>query len=187
MHPLDGRFGAGGSFDTSGESSNTKLDGLQHKYKPTVLLLSTNVCAMYCRHCFRKRLVGLSDSELLEVADEAIAYISSHKEVNNVLVTGGDALMNPNHVIERYLSGLTAIDHLDLVRFGSRLPVTLPERIYGDPELLGLFEEYGKRKTLIVVTQFNHPRELTEEPRAPCASCSSAACRSATRPSSSAA
>lgn len=112
--PSMDEFGEGGSFDTSGESSNTKMDGLQHKYKPTVLLLSTNVCAMYCRHCFRKRLVGLSDDELLEVADEAIAYITSHGEVNNVLVTGGDALMNPNHVIERYLSGLTAIDHLDL-------------------------------------------------------------------------
>ena len=161
--PSMDEFGEGGSFDTSGESSNTKMDGLQHKYKPTVLLLSTNVCAMYCRHCFRKRLVGLSDDELLEVADEAIAYITSHGEVNNVLVTGGDALMNPNHVIERYLSGLTAIDHLDLVRFGSRLPVTLPERIYGDSELLDMFEEYGKRKTLIVVTQFNHPRELTPE------------------------
>ena len=152
-----------GTFDTSGEKDNTVVEGMQHKYRETVMILSTNRCAMYCRHCFRKRLVGLSDDELLEVADEAIAYITSHGEVNNVLVTGGDALMNPNHVIERYLSGLTAIDHLDLVRFGSRLPVTLPERIYGDSELLDMFEEYGKRKTLIVVTQFNHPRELTPE------------------------
>ena len=103
--PSPDEFDPGGSFDTSGEASNTKLEGLQHKYGPTVLLLSTNVCAMYCRHCFRKRLVGLSDEELLERADEAIAYISSHREVNNVLVSGGDSLMNPNTVVRRYLSG----------------------------------------------------------------------------------
>lgn len=154
-----------GSFDTSGEASNTKLEGLQHKYGPTVLLLSTNQCAMYCRHCFRKRMVGLSEDELNRRADEAIAYVAAHEEVTNVLISGGDALMNPNSVIERYLDGLCAIDHLDFIRFGSRLPVTLPERIYGDPELLELFGTYVKKKALVVVTQFNHSRELTGEAR----------------------
>lgn len=153
----------GGSFDTSGEASNTKLEGLQHKYPPTVLLLSTNRCAMYCRHCFRKRMVGLSEDELNRRADEAIAYVAKHEEITNVLISGGDALMNPNSVIERYLEGLCAIGHIDLLRFGSRIPVTLPERIYGDEELLELFERYAKRKTLFVVTQFDHPRELTEQ------------------------
>ena len=130
----------GGSFDTSGEASNTKLEGLQHKYPPTVLLLSTNRCAMYCRHCFRKRMVGLSEDELNRRADEAIAYVAKHEEITNVLISGGDALMNPNSVIERYLEGLCAIGHIDLLRFGSRIPVTLPERIYGDEELLELVE-----------------------------------------------
>lgn len=153
----------GGSFDTSGEASNTKMEGLQHKYPPTVLLLSTNQCAMYCRHCFRKRMVGLSEDELNRRADEAIAYVAEHEEVTNVLISGGDALMNPNSVIERYLEGLCAIDHVDLIRFGSRMPVTLPERIYGDEELLKLFERFAQRKTLFVVTQFDHPRELTEQ------------------------
>ncbi len=154
-----------GEFDTSGEASNTKLEGLQHKYPPTVLLLSTNQCAMYCRHCFRKRMVGLTVDELNRVADEATAYVSEHREVTNVLISGGDSLMNPNSVIERYLEGLCAIDHLDFIRFGSRLPVTLPERIYGDPELLDMFERYAKEKALVVVSQFNHPRELTPQAR----------------------
>lgn len=152
-----------GSFDTSGEASNTKLEGLQHKYGPTVLLLSTNQCAMYCRHCFRKRMVGLTEDELNRVADEAIAYVAEHEEVRNVLISGGDALMNPNSVIERYLAGLCAIEHLDFIRFGSRLPVTLPERIYGDPALLDMFKSYARKKAVVVVTQFNHPRELTAE------------------------
>lgn len=150
-----------GSFDTSGESDNTKLAGLQHKYSQTALLLSTNQCAMYCRHCFRKRMVGYSEAELNKRADEAVEYVKMHPEINNVLVSGGDALMNPNHIIKRYLEELTAIEHLDFLRFGSRIPVTFPQRICGDKELLDLFETYAKQKRIYLVTQFNHPREIT--------------------------
>ena len=96
--PALAEFDEGGSFDTSGEADNTKLEGMQHKYDQTVLLLSTNQCAMYCRHCFRKRMVGLSDAELNKRVDEAVAYVSGHKEISNVLVSGGDALINPNHI-----------------------------------------------------------------------------------------
>ena len=156
-------FGPGGSFDTSGEASNTKLEGLQHKYAQTVLLLSTNQCAMYCRHCFRKRMVGLTEDELNQRVDEAVDYVKRHKEITNILVSGGDAFMNSNAIIERYLRELTAIGHLDFIRFGSRVPVTLPERIWGDQEFLDLFRHYGQKKALYLVTQFNHPRELTDQ------------------------
>lgn len=161
--PMLNEFEEGGSFDTSGEATNTKLEGLQHKYSQTVLLLSTNQCAMYCRHCFRKRMVGFSDDELNKRVDEAVAYVREHEEITNVLVSGGDAFMNPNHIIERYLKELTVIGHLDFIRFGSRIPVTLPERIYGDQEFLDMFAEYAKKKALYLVTQFNHPREITSE------------------------
>lgn len=156
-----GRGRAGIVF--GGETHNTKLEGLQHKYAQTSLLLSTNQCAMYCRHCFRKRMVGLSDAELNKRVDEAVAYVSGHKEISNVLVSGGDALINPNHILKRYLEELTAIEHLDFIRFGSRLPVTLPERLYDDEEFLAMFEEYARKKALCLVTQFNHPRELTRQ------------------------
>ena len=156
-------FYPGGSFDTSGEASNTKLEGLQHKYAQTVLLLSSNQCAMYCRHCFRKRMVGLSEDELNRRVDEATAYVKSHESVTNILITGGDAFMNPNGIIARYLRELTAIDRLDFIRFGSRVPVTLPERIYGDQEFLDMFAHYAQKKALYLVTQFNHPRELTPQ------------------------
>lgn len=161
--PSMDEFDPGGSFDTSGETSNTKLEGLQHKYRQTVLLLSTNQCAMYCRHCFRKRMVGLSNDELNRRVDEAVDYVKAHREVSNILITGGDALMNPNPIIERYLQELTVIPHLDFIRFGSRIPVTLPERIYGDHEFLDMFARYAKKKTLYLMTQFNHPRELTPQ------------------------
>ena len=152
-----------GSLDTSGEADNTVLNGVQHKYKPTALMLSTNQCAMYCRHCFRRRMVGLSNDELNKRVDEAVNYLKQHTEVSNILISGGDPLVNPTQIIGRYLHDLTRIDHLDFIRFGSRIPVTLPERIYGDNELLDLFAQYADKKAISVVTQFNHPRELTEE------------------------
>lgn len=152
-----------GSFDTSGEQSNTKMSGLQHKYTQTALLLSTNLCAMYCRHCFRKRLVGLSEEEILTHSAQMIAYIRNHPELSNVLVSGGDSLLNSNRVIEHYLENLITVDHLDFIRFGSRLPVTFPQRIYDDPELLALLHKYNKQKQLYVMTQFNHPNEITPE------------------------
>lgn len=161
--PSVDEFEPGGSFDTSGEASNTKLEGLQHKYAQTVLLLSTNLCAMYCRHCFRKRMVGLTSDELNRIVSEAVKYIKDHEEVTNILISGGDSLMNPNAIIERYLQELTAIGHLDFIRFGSRVPVTLPERIYGDQELLDIFAHYANKKALYLVTQFNHPREITPQ------------------------
>ncbi|WP_296880492.1 KamA family radical SAM protein [Thomasclavelia sp.] len=161
--PSLNEFDSGGSFDTSGEASNTKLEGLQHKYKQTVLLLSTNQCAMYCRHCFRKRMIGLSNQELNKRVDEVVDYVKKHHEVTNVLITGGDAFMNPNQIIKRYLDELTNIDHLYFIRFGSRVPVTFPQRIYDDKEFLDLFAKYAKKKTIYLVTQFNHPREITSE------------------------
>ena len=150
-----------GSYDTSGEAENTKMPGLQHKYSETALILATNRCAMYCRHCFRKRLVGLPSEEILKRFDEAADYIARHKEINNVLISGGDPLVLKNKIIEKFLSVLDKIDHLKFIRIGSRVPVTLPARL-ADPELLAIFKKYSKsEKRLHIVTHFNHPKEIT--------------------------
>jgi lysine 2,3-aminomutase len=152
-----------GSFDTSGEITNTVTIGLQHKYKQTALLLSTNQCAMYCRYCFRKRLVGISENEISKHFLEMVSYIKEHKEISNVLITGGDAFLNDNKRIQAYLEAFVSIDHLDFVRFGTRTPVVLPSRIYDDKELLAILKAYNLRKKIYVVTHFNHPNELTKE------------------------
>lgn len=152
-----------GDFDTSGEAENTVLPGLQHKYGQTALILSTHRCAMYCRHCFRKRLVGISDDETAGNMDEMAVYVSSHSEISNVLISGGDSFLNSNQVIRRYLELFSRIGHLDLIRFGTRIPVVLPMRIYDDPELLEILAAYTRIKQIYVVTQFNHPKELTPE------------------------
>lgn len=108
-------------------------------------------------------MVGYSEKELNKRVDEAVDYVKTHHEVTNVLISGGDAFMNPNHIIQRYLEELTAIAHLDFIRFGTRVPVTFPQRIYDDEELLDLLTKYTSKKMIYVVTQFNHPREITPQ------------------------
>ncbi|WP_456456185.1 KamA family radical SAM protein [Thermovibrio sp.] len=155
-----------GSYDTSGEKENTVLTGLQHKYKETALLLVTNRCAGYCRHCFRKRLVGIPTDETLKLFDRAVEYIKEHPEITNVLISGGDPLVLPTQVIEYFLKELSEIPHLKFIRFGSRVPVFYPMRIYEDQELLKVFSRYSTpERRVYLVTHFNHPREITKEAR----------------------
>jgi KamA family protein len=162
--PSDSELIVEGSYDTSGELSNTILPGLQHKYRQTALILATAECAMYCRHCFRKRLVGLPSQEVLRDIDAAVEYIMTHKEINNILITGGDPLTMRTSRIDRLLSALCKIPHLDFIRFGSRIPVTYPNRILYDSELLDVLSKHSNRsKRLFVVTQYNHPKEITPE------------------------
>lgn len=156
-------FSSGGEKDTSGEADNTVVQGMQHKYSQTALILSTNQCAMYCRHCFRKRLVGLSSEEIASHLPEMRDYVSSHTEINNVLISGGDAFLNSNEVIERYLKTFMPIENIEFIRFGTRTPVSFPYRITEDEELLRILERYGRDKSIIIVTQFNHPKEISEE------------------------
>ncbi len=163
--PSQNELGEQGTFDTSGEGENTKLEGLQHKYGQTAMVLSTSRCAMYCRHCFRKRMVGLSEEETIQQFEEMARYIGQHKEITNVLISGGDALLNSNAVIAHYLKVLGEMEHIRFIRFGTRIPVVLPQRISEDPELLTLLGNYTRKKQICIVTQFNHPRELTQEAR----------------------
>ncbi len=152
-----------GSFDTSGERFNTVLPGLQHKYPQTALILATNQCSMYCRFCFRKRLIGMSEAEICRHLGPIMDYIREHTEITNVLISGGDAFMISNDTIHQYLEELCKIEHLDFIRFGTRTPAVLPQRITSDDELMEILHDYAQRKQLYVVTQFNHPLEITKE------------------------
>ena len=152
-----------GTYDTSGEEDNTIMQGFQHKYHSTALVLSTNQCFVYCRFCFRKRMVGYTEDEILRRMIETVDYIKKHQEINNVLISGGDSFTLSNQMIERYLKELTSIEHLDFIRFGTRVPVVFPMRIYLDEEFLDILKKYSKLKQIVVVTHFNHPRELTME------------------------
>ena len=152
-----------GMEDTSGEGDNTVIRGMQHKYRQTALILTTNQCSMYCRFCFRKRMVGYSEHETAEHVHQMAEYVEQHTEINNVLLSGGDALVNSNSNIEMYLKTFSKIPSLDFIRIGTRTPVVLPMRIYEDEELLKILKEYNRQKQILIVTHFNHPNEVTPE------------------------
>lgn len=155
-----------GLLDTSGEQSNTKLQGLQHKYRETAMILTTSDCAMFCRHCFRRRLVGKSLEEIAVDIGAIAAYIRAHPAISNVLLSGGDPFMLPTETIALWLETLTGLEQLDFIRFGTRTPVTFPQRILSDRELLRVLAEHRREKQIYVVTHFNHPREITPEAKA---------------------
>jgi KamA family protein len=162
--PDTGEMDLSGSYDTSGEVLSTKLQGLQHKYRETALILATNKCPLYCRYCFRKRLIGLPTTEVLQRFAEAAKYIEQHTEIKNVLISGGDPLMLRTTTIEKFLERLLTIPHLDFVRIGTRSPVTFPDRILKDGSLVELIKKHSSKwKRLYIVTQYNHPAEITQQ------------------------
>jgi lysine 2,3-aminomutase len=146
------------------EEGDSPVPGLTHRYHDRVLLLVTSVCAMYCRHCTRRRIVGHEDAHLSSgVISRAIDYIRDHREIRDVLVSGGDPLTLPDERLEEILAGLYSIDHVEIIRIGSRTPVVLPQRI--TPELVNMLRKYHP---LYFNTHFNHYREITRESARAC-------------------
>ncbi len=156
-----------GKLDASNESKYTKVHGLEHKYPDTALLLVTDVCGIYCRFCFRKRLFMNDNDEVARDVSEGLEYIRNHPEVNNVLLTGGDPLVLATFKLEKILRALAEIPHVRIVRIGSKMLAANPFRVIDDPALLELFEWFNSEtgKTLYLMNHFNHPREITREAR----------------------
>lgn len=146
-------------FDPLEEVAHSPVKNLVHNYEDRVAFCVTAECAIYCRYCLRKRMVGDADFFLRRgELQEAIDYIAAHNEIRDVLLTGGDPLtFNAAH-LEWLLSRLRAIDHVEIIRFGSRMPVKLPYRITGD-----LCDLLAAHHPIWVNTHFNHPKELTDD------------------------
>ena len=152
-----------GRPDPSREKSYTVLPGVQHKYKSTALFLASGECAGYCRYCFRKRIFTDDPDEVLRDLPAAIQYIAEHKEITNVLLTGGDPLTLSTRRLKDILSQLGQIPHVRIVRVGTRMLSYNPYRVLDDMELLAAFEDcVSPTRRVYVVTHFNHPRELTD-------------------------
>ncbi len=152
-----------GRLDPSNEQAYTVLPGLEHKYPTTALLLVSNVCEGICRYCFRKRVFIDPHKESLKDIPAAIDYIASHPEITNVLLTGGDPLVLTTRKLERIISDLRKIDHVQIIRIGTRMPVFNPYRILDDPSLAEMISKYSlPHKRIYIMTHFCHPRELTE-------------------------
>ena len=146
--------------DPYGDDKHDKGNGILHKYGYTALVVATEYCAMYCRHCFRKRMVGLPNDQTVKNFQEAAKYIAAHPEISNVVVSGGDPFLLPTDAIKAMLNALKDIPHLNYVRIGSRAPVVYPIRFF-DEELIDFLAEFNREKALFVPTHFNHPNEIT--------------------------
>lgn len=136
------------------------IPGLTHRYPDRVLFTLTTFCAVYCRHCMRKRIFQEGErSRTKEEIDRFVEYLKAHEEVREVLLSGGEPLSVSNQKLEYVLSRIREVPHVEIIRIGTRLPVLAPQRFF-DQELLNLLERYSP---IWINTHFNHPAEITEE------------------------
>lgn len=162
--PSESELDEYGQWDASDEAANYVVPGCQHKYKTTALLVVSEICGAYCRFCFRKRLFNNDHEEVHMNPQPGINYIGQHPEINNVLLTGGDSLMLSTKRLRNIITQLREIDHVKIIRLGSKLPVFQPMRIYEDEALLDLIRTYSTpEKRIYIMTHINHPNEITTE------------------------
>lgn len=146
-------------LDPLHEDSHSPVHGLTHRYPDRCIMLVTDQCSMYCRHCTRRRFAGETDQPMPRKAMEAcLDYIRRTPVIRDVLVTGGDPLTLEDTTLEWLLGELRAIPHVEVVRLGTRVPAVLPQRV--TPELCSMLKRFHP---LWINVHFNHPRELTEE------------------------
>lgn len=153
-----------GRLDASNEAAVTVAPGVQHKYPQTVLLLCNEVCGAYCRYCFRKRLFMGQNDEAVNDVSAGIRYIRENPNVTDVLLTGGDPLLMSTRRLREIIEQVRAIEHVRIIRIGSKMPAFDPFRITGDAELVELLRQNSTgRKRIYLMAHFDHPRELTDE------------------------
>ncbi len=150
--------------DPCGEDSHSPVHGLVHRYPDRVLFLVNEMCAMYCRYCTRSRMVGDGSRTLsMETYDAAFDYIRSNKKIRDVLISGGDPLTLSDRVLEHIIKTLKSIPHVEFVRIGTRIPVTLPQRVTTD--LVNMLKKYSP---IWMSIHFNHPKEITKRVKFAC-------------------
>lgn len=153
-----------GYSDPMAEEFTSPAPCITRRYPDRLIINVTNQCAMYCRHCQRRRNIGETDRHRTQRnITAALDYIRKNKEIRDVLITGGDALLLDDRVLDWILGELDSIEHVEIKRLGTRAIVTLPQRI--TPELCSVLK---KHPPLYINTQFNHPGEITPESKQAC-------------------
>lgn len=151
-------------LDPCGEDKDSPVANLVHRYPDRVLLLATDLCSSYCRHCTRRRMVGTKERVITNGnLEKAYEYIKSNRKIRDVLISGGDPLMLDDDKLEHILKTLRDIPHIELLRIGSRVPVTMPMRI--TPQLISMLKKYAP---IWISLHFNHPKEVTQEVKVAC-------------------
>ena len=163
--PSKGEFAVDlGYDDPMGEEFTNPAGSITRRYPDRLIINVTNICAMYCRHCQRRRLIGENDHHTdPKLIDESIEYVRNNPEIRDVLITGGDAFLLSDNQIEDLLKKLRSIEHVEIIRFGTRTPVTMPMRI--TDQLANILKKYDP---VFVNTQFNHYFEITDESKEAC-------------------
>lgn len=150
--------------DPCAEDRDSPAPHLVHRYPDRVLLLATEHCALYCRHCTRRRLVGEHEEKHSDTNfDAAVEYIKSNKKIRDVLISGGDPLILEDDEIEKLIQRLRSISHVEFLRIGTRVPVTLPQRI--TDKLVTTLKKYAP---IWISIHFNHPKEITKRCKIAC-------------------
>ncbi len=150
--------------DPCGEDKNSPVHGLVHRYPDRVLFLVNEMCAMYCRYCTRSRMVGDGHRSLsMATYESAFEYIRSNKRVRDVLISGGDPLTLGDNLLEYIIKNIKAIPHVEFVRIGTRIPVTLPQRVTFD--LVRILKRYSP---IWMSIHFNHAQEITDRVKYAC-------------------
>jgi len=158
--------------DPLAEERDMPVPSITHRYPDRVLFYTTHNCPVFCRHCTRKRKVSdPSSSTANKQLEDGLAYIESHKEIRDVVISGGDPLSNSDDRLEYILSRLRAMDHIEVFRLGTRNLVTLPQRV--TDAFVAMIKKY---QPLFVHTHFNHPKECTREAFDACARIADAGC-----------
>lgn len=153
-----------GNLDPMGELTTSPVSRITRRYPDRLIINVSNQCAMYCRHCQRRRNFGEKDRHASKnQLENALAYIKSNPEIRDVLITGGDALMLSDKRLDWLLGELDKIEHVEIKRIGTRTPITLPQRITAE-----LCQVLAKHQPLYVNTQFNSPLEVTDEAKKAC-------------------
>jgi lysine 2,3-aminomutase len=147
-----------GVLDSLNEDADSPVPNITHRYPDRALFLVSPVCAAYCRFCTRRRKVGDPEKIPLAQLESAFQYLEEHQEIRDVILSGGDPLMLSDRRLDLILGRLRSIEHLEVIRIGSRVPCHLPERI--TPQLCKVLK---KHHPLYINTHFNHPIELTPE------------------------
>ncbi len=151
--------------DPLDEEADSPVEGLVHRYPDRVLFLVTELCSMYCRHCTRRRVVGVTDAVASEERlEKGFAYIRAHSEVRDVLVSGGDPFTLSDDRLDHIVKTLREIPHVEIIRIGTRVPVVMPQRVTN--ELASMLAKYHP---VYVNVHFNHPKEITPESSKACA------------------
>lgn len=149
--------------DPLNEEGDMPVPELVHRYPDRVLLMVNNQCPIICRFCTRKRKIGFPGVVTRETLRRGIEYIRNHPEVRDVVLSGGDPLLVPDKELDRILSELRSIPHLEIIRIGTRVPGALPQRV--TPELCDILKKYHP---LYFNLHFNHPDEITPEVEQAC-------------------